>query len=324
MFEKGFYTETQVLAYVYSYDGLHSPDVLAICAASAALVLSDIPLINPIGAVRVGMLDDRFVINPTSEEMKSSKLDLVLAGTEDAILMIEGYCDFLTEEQILEAIEIGHKAIQRNLRPAERLARKDRTSQKSFKPPAHPSRSRRCSSAILLCKTRNRAPHCSEIRERSAKSAQSKQALTEELLSETNPKFAKPDVLLSFKTLQSDLMRKMILNEKKRIDGRALTRSDLSTSSSLSCRGHMAAHYSHAAKRRRSQSVRWVERTMRSDTKIYMARDYTDFTYSTFSHPFRSAKLDAWARPVDAKLATANSRRDRSLQSCRNRKNFPM
>ena len=111
MFEEGYYNEVQLLAYVFSYDGLHQPDVLAICAASAALVISDIPLVKPIGAVRMGLIDGQFVVNPTFEEMKNSKLDLILAGTEDAILMIEGFCDFLTEDQVIEAIEKGQKAI---------------------------------------------------------------------------------------------------------------------------------------------------------------------------------------------------------------------
>ena len=85
---------------------------MAICASSAALVISDIPLIKPIGAVRVGLINDSFIINPNPEELKRSVLDLVLAGSEDAILMIEGSCDFLTEEQVLEAIEFGHKSIR--------------------------------------------------------------------------------------------------------------------------------------------------------------------------------------------------------------------
>lgn len=112
MFEKGYFNEVQVLSYVLSYDGISAPEPLAICAASAALVISDIPLIKPIGAVRVGMIDEKFIINPTVEEQKSSKLDLMLAGTEEAILMIEGYADFLTEEQVLIAVEKGHAAIK--------------------------------------------------------------------------------------------------------------------------------------------------------------------------------------------------------------------
>ena len=111
LFEQGYYNEVQVLAYVWSYDGENNPDPLAICAASAALVISDIPLLKPVAAVRVGFVDQKFIINPTVEEIKKSRLDLLIAGTEEAILMIEGYCDFLTEEQVLEAIETGHKAI---------------------------------------------------------------------------------------------------------------------------------------------------------------------------------------------------------------------
>ncbi len=112
MFEEGYYNEVQLLSYVFSYDGAHLPDVLAICACSAALVISDIPLVKPIGAVRMGLIEGEFVVNPTAEEMKKSRLDLILAGTEDAILMIEGFCDFLTEEQVIEAIETGQKAIR--------------------------------------------------------------------------------------------------------------------------------------------------------------------------------------------------------------------
>src|SRR6185503_1930523 len=111
MFEKGYYNEVQLLAYVYSYDGVHAPEPLAICGASAALAISDIPLVKPLAAVRVGMIDDQFIVNPTIEEQKKSRLDLVLAGTEDAILMIEGYADFLTEEEIQQAVEEGHEAI---------------------------------------------------------------------------------------------------------------------------------------------------------------------------------------------------------------------
>ena len=94
MFEDGYFNEVQILAYVLSYDGVHAPDPLAICAASAALVISDIPLIKPIGAVRVGLIETASVINPTMEEQKRSRLDLILAEQKTRILMIEGYCRF--------------------------------------------------------------------------------------------------------------------------------------------------------------------------------------------------------------------------------------
>ena len=108
LFPKGYYNEVQILNSVLSYDGVHTPEPMALCATSAALTISDIPLIKPIAGVRVGMIDDVFVVNPTLEEMESSRLDLILAGTKDAILMIEGYADFLTEacsNSLLKSVE---------------------------------------------------------------------------------------------------------------------------------------------------------------------------------------------------------------------------
>lgn len=112
MFPDGYYNEVQLLSYVWSYDGINLTEPLAICGASAALVISDIPLIKPVAGVRVGLVEGKFVVNPTQEQMNNSKLDLMLAGTEDAVLMIEGQCDFLTEEQVIEAIETGHAGIK--------------------------------------------------------------------------------------------------------------------------------------------------------------------------------------------------------------------
>ncbi|KAJ0486825.1 putative polyribonucleotide nucleotidyltransferase [Helianthus annuus] len=97
---KGFYHETQILSWVMSYDGLHSPDSLAVTAAGIAVALSEVPTTNTIAGVRIGLISDKFVVNPTTVEMENSKLDLLLAGSETGILMIEvGYCDFLPEEK---------------------------------------------------------------------------------------------------------------------------------------------------------------------------------------------------------------------------------
>lgn len=112
LFEKGYYNEVQVLSYVWSFDGSNAPEPLAICATSAALTISDIPLIKPVAGVRVGYIDGVFILNPSPEEQKVSRLDLILAGTEDAILMTEGFADFLSEEEMLEAINLGHGAIK--------------------------------------------------------------------------------------------------------------------------------------------------------------------------------------------------------------------
>lgn len=110
---EGFFQDTQVLSYVWSYDGKHLPDPLAICASSAALAISDIPMLKPVAGVRVGLIRGVFIVNPTADQMKDSSLELILSGTEDAILMIEGHCDFLSEEEILSAIEAGHVVIKK-------------------------------------------------------------------------------------------------------------------------------------------------------------------------------------------------------------------
>nr|GMC81898.1 probable polyribonucleotide nucleotidyltransferase 1, chloroplastic [Ipomoea batatas] len=104
---KGFYHEVQVLSWVLSYDGLHPPDSLALTAAGIAMAISEVPHSKAIAGVRIGLIGDKFIVNPTTEEMEGSKLDLLLAGTDDAILMIEGYCDFLPEEKLLEAVQVG-------------------------------------------------------------------------------------------------------------------------------------------------------------------------------------------------------------------------
>jgi polyribonucleotide nucleotidyltransferase len=222
MFEEGYYNEVQLLAYVFSYDGLNQPDVLAICAASAALVISDIPLVKPIGAVRMGFINNVFVVNPTTEEMKDSKLDLVLAGTEDAILMIEGFCDFLTEAQVLDAIEKGQKAIQEichQLNAWREKIGKPKNLGTLRKIPHEVNAAVHAASQTLL----ESALRISSKQEREKTLEEIKETVLKTLLPENvETTHSKVDVLLSFKNLQSSLMRKMILKEKKRSDGRGL------------------------------------------------------------------------------------------------------
>ncbi|KAL3533303.1 hypothetical protein ACH5RR_006824 [Cinchona calisaya] len=121
---KGFYHETQILSWVLSYDGLHPPDSLAVTAAGIAVALSEVPNSEPIAGVRVGLIGEQFIVNPTTEDMENSKLDLLLAGTESAILMIEGYCDFLTEEKLLEAVQVGQDAVRAICKEVDALVRR--------------------------------------------------------------------------------------------------------------------------------------------------------------------------------------------------------
>ena len=109
---EGWRHETQLLSWVLSYDNVRSPDTLAIIANSAALWLSDIPLLKPIAAASVGYIDGKLIVNPTIEQMKESELKLDIAGTKDAVLMIEGAAKFLPEDVMLEAVRLGHASIK--------------------------------------------------------------------------------------------------------------------------------------------------------------------------------------------------------------------
>src|SRR5215212_5784196 len=108
LFPSGWRYETQIIALVLSADTENDTDVLALTGASAALALSDIPFEKTIAGVRVGLLDGQYLINPTFEQRKQSKLDLIVAGTRDGIVMVEAGAKEVTEEQVLEALETAH------------------------------------------------------------------------------------------------------------------------------------------------------------------------------------------------------------------------
>ncbi len=113
MFAEGFKCETQVIAFVLSADTENDPDVCGINAASAALTLSDIPFLGPIGAVRVGLVDGRLIVNPTYTEMRESLLNIMVVGTSDAIVMIESGAKEVKEETVVDAIEFAHTEIKK-------------------------------------------------------------------------------------------------------------------------------------------------------------------------------------------------------------------
>ena len=113
LFPDGMRHDVQVIATILSVDGDHEPDIIAMNGASAALMLSDIPFDGPIGGVKVGLVDDELIINPNEEQRENSKLDLTVAGTEDAVLMVEAGADEVSEDIMLEAIDKAHQAIQK-------------------------------------------------------------------------------------------------------------------------------------------------------------------------------------------------------------------
>lgn len=220
MFEEGLYNEVQVLSFVWSYDGINSPEPLAICACSAALSISEIPLIKPIGAVRVGYVDGKFIINPTVQEQEVSKLDLLLAGTEDAVLMIEGFADFLTEEQVIEALETGHAAITKICHTIEAWAKeigkeKNRAILKKT-----------CTNCIQAVENFSLpllkdAVRIREKQQRDDAFNEIRRQLYDALLPNGEEKdHKKSDIDKAYKEISAKAMRRMILDENIRADGR--------------------------------------------------------------------------------------------------------
>src|SRR5687767_9039070 len=113
LFAEGYRNETQVIASVISADPDNNPDVIAITGASCALYLSDIPFMNPIAGVRIGLIEGRYIVNPTYDEVRESRLNLIVAGTEEAIVMVEAGASEVSEEIMVEALMLAHKEINR-------------------------------------------------------------------------------------------------------------------------------------------------------------------------------------------------------------------
>ena len=143
LFPEGYRNDTQVIITVLSHDLETDPDILSMVAASAALTISGIPFMGPVGAARVGFIKGELKLNPTIDEMKESQLDLVVAGTQDAVLMVESEAQELSEETMLEAVMTGHRGFQPVIDAIIRLAeRPPRSRAISSSPTSRTSRRR--------------------------------------------------------------------------------------------------------------------------------------------------------------------------------------
>src|SRR5271165_3506648 len=136
LFPEGWATETQIVAMVLSADSENDPDVIAVTAASAALYISKIPFNNPVACVRVGLLDGKLVVNPTYTEQKTSLLNIIVAGTEDAIVMVESGALEVSEETVTDALEFGHTEIRRIVASIKELGKKVNPQKVAVAPPA--------------------------------------------------------------------------------------------------------------------------------------------------------------------------------------------
>jgi len=219
LFPKGFQNETQIIATVLSADMDNEPSILGMIGASAAIYLSDIPFDQPIAGAKVGRIDGEYILNPTYDEMELSDIDLFVAGSEDAIIMVEGSAKEVEEKDILEAILFGHQSLkpiielQKRLREAQGLPHKEIELQKPEE--AIVEKVRMFARARLI-----EAHHITEkIKRRNH---------IEELLQDTFKECGAEDensqrvVKAVFEEIERQLMREWILEKKRRIDGRGL------------------------------------------------------------------------------------------------------
>ncbi|MBN8942675.1 MAG: polyribonucleotide nucleotidyltransferase [Rhizobiales bacterium] len=221
LFVEGYKNETQVIVTTLSHDMENDPDIVAMVAASAALTLSGVPFMGPVGAARVGYIDGEYVLNPYVDDIKDSKLDLVVAGTADAVLMVESEAQELSEEVMLGAVMFGHKYFQPVINAIIALAEKAAKEPRDFTPPDHSALE---TNMLALVEKDLRAAY--SIREKTARYAAvgevKKAALAQFAGDASEGKQDKQVVAGVFKELEAKVVRLNILDTGSRIDGRDL------------------------------------------------------------------------------------------------------
>ena len=219
LFAKGFKNEVLVVAQVLSHDLENDPDVVAMIAASAALTVSGVPFLGPIGAARVGYKDGEYVLNPTIEEMEESKLDLVMAGTADAVMMVESEADELTEEVMLGSVAFGHKAAKDAINLIIDFAEESAKEPWEFTAPDH---SEHEGKIRALVEDDVREAYKTVVKqERQEKVSAAKAKAVEAFCGEEDENALPGNVVGNiFKSIESDIVRNGILDTGNRIDGR--------------------------------------------------------------------------------------------------------
>ena len=223
LFVDGFKNEVQVTCTVLSHDGENDPDIIAMIAASAALTLSGAPFLGPIGAARVGFVDDSYVLNPSIEDMDNirenskQRLDLVVAGTQDAVMMVESEAYELSEKEMLGAVKFGHEQMQKVIELIIGLAEKTAKEPYNFVPLNNDELINKIKSlgekdiikAFSIPDKQERQNALSEVKQNVLNNLSDEELENEELDS-------------CFKKIESTVVRSNILKKGKRIDGRKL------------------------------------------------------------------------------------------------------
>ncbi|WP_440924378.1 polyribonucleotide nucleotidyltransferase [Candidatus Pelagibacter sp.] len=219
LFPDEFKNEVQLLPTVISYDKENEADILSIIASSAALSISGMPFMGPIGASRVGFVDGKYVLNPSKSDLEKSKLDLVVAGTKDAVLMVESEASGLTEEEMLDAVKFGHEGFVPVIEMIEELAKECRklewTVEKKdlseVKKKLEETFTEDLKKAFATRDKQDRSNQISEITDKAKK------------LYEEDENYTDLDVNSQLKNLEKTIVRTDILKNKNRIDGRGLS-----------------------------------------------------------------------------------------------------
>ncbi|MFN3701251.1 MAG: polyribonucleotide nucleotidyltransferase [Alphaproteobacteria bacterium] len=219
LFPKEFLNEVQVVATVISHDLENDPDMVAMIGCSAALTISGIPFMGPIGGARVGYVDGKLVVNPTMQEVKDSKLDLVVAGTQEGVLMVESEAHELDEKTMLDAVMFGWKSFQPVINGIIALA--EMCAKDPWDVPVTPDHITKLVTEMSkkFAKDVEKAYGFTDKMERHAALAKVKEAALESFIDEENG-IDKSIVSANFKTLEADVVRGQILKTGKRIDTR--------------------------------------------------------------------------------------------------------
>ena len=220
LFPDGMMNEVQVVATVLSSDGKNDSDVLALIGASAALTISEIPFDGPLGAVRVGLIDDEFILNPTFEELEKSKLDLIVVANEESVIMLEVGADRVSEDKMVEAIKFGHEGLKSLLPLQEEL------QEKAGKPKRDDITVAEINEELYQKIKETSSEKIKEILQLPDKQQRIEHfdVLKKGLVDKEDPtgeEGIEKDIHLALEKIEKEIVRDIILKEKRRIDDRA-------------------------------------------------------------------------------------------------------
>jgi len=222
LFPKGFKNEVQVVITVLQHDLENEPDIIGMIGASAALAISGLPFMGPIAASRVGLIDGDYVLNPTLQELEESELDLVVAGTEDAVMMVESQADELTEEQMIGAVMFAHESCQDVIDAIIELAEEAAKPAWDFTSPDY-SKEKKAMKKIAEKGIKAAYKKTDKMERQEALREVREMAAAALILSDENTDGMAENVFSDvFKSIESETVRGTVIKTKKRIDGRKL------------------------------------------------------------------------------------------------------